>query len=251
MGNVYYTDPVHRRLYKIGADGKATVFKENTGGAGALAFGPEGRLYAAQSEKKRIVAYDPTGKETVIAGGVAANSLVCNHKGALFLTEAPSGKIWRIDRDGKRHLAGMGDPNATGIQLTPDQTLLLVNSAVPGKFCHSYQVQADGSLAQPEPFFDLYIPFGQPVSGAGGMATDTQGRLYVSSLGGIQLCDQAGRVIGILANPERQPTTQVVFGGPALDTLYVAAGGKVYLRKTKAKGVLPFQDPIRPPAPVL
>ena len=32
-------------------------------------FGPDGKLYACQNGKKRIVAYDTEGKETVVAEG--------------------------------------------------------------------------------------------------------------------------------------------------------------------------------------
>ena len=44
--------------------------KKIRGGANGLMFGPDGRLYACQNGRKRIVAYDKDGKETVIAEGV-------------------------------------------------------------------------------------------------------------------------------------------------------------------------------------
>jgi sugar lactone lactonase YvrE len=83
------------------------------------------------------------------------------------------------------------------------------------------------------------------------MTVDTQGRLYVSTEMGIQICDQAGRVNGIILAPRRKPISDVVFGGPNLDELYVTCGDRVYKRKTKAKGVLTFLEPIKPPAPHL
>jgi hypothetical protein len=43
----------------------------------------------------------------------------------------------------------------------------------------------------------------------------------------------------------------VVFGGPNFDTLYAMCSDKVYKRKTKVKGVLSAQPPIKPPAPRL
>ena len=39
--------------------------------------------------------------------------------------------------------------------------------------------------------------------------------------------------------------------GRRLDELYVTNGDKVFKRKTKAKGVLSFQAPIKPPTPRL
>ena len=46
----------------MSADGKATVFAEQTGGANGLKFGPDGTLYACANSKKQIVAYDAEGK---------------------------------------------------------------------------------------------------------------------------------------------------------------------------------------------
>lgn len=250
-GTVYVADTRRNALVKIGADGSLTTFKENTGGVTGLAFGPDGRLYACQPARKRIVAYDASGKESVVAGGLAAGHLVVNHKGEVYATETKTGKIWFVGKDGKKRAVGEPVPGATGVMLTPDQSLLLVTQDAPGKYGFSFHVTADGSLIHGQPYFDLYIPYGEGVSGAEGLATDTQGRLYVASLGGIQICDQAGRVIGILSPPNRQPTRYLVFGGPEQNTLYAASGSALYRRKVKTKGVAPFQEPIKPPFPRL
>ena len=56
-GNVFFSDIPKNRIHKIGVDGRVSVFKENTGEANGLMFGADGRLYACQNGKKRIVAY--------------------------------------------------------------------------------------------------------------------------------------------------------------------------------------------------
>src|SRR5262249_23992928 len=56
-GVIYFSDPSANRIYQSGADGKISVFKENTGGAAAIRCGPDGRLYATQPARKRVVAY--------------------------------------------------------------------------------------------------------------------------------------------------------------------------------------------------
>jgi sugar lactone lactonase YvrE len=84
------------------------------------------------------------------------------------------------------------------------------------------------------------------------MCVDTLGRLYVASAMGVQICDQAGRVNGILRLPESGMwATDVCLGGKNLDELYLTSGDKLWRRKTRAKGVLPYRDPIVPPAPRL
>ena len=67
-GNLYFCDVPNSKVYKL-ADGKITVFKEDSGGASGLMFGPDGRLYAAQSKAKRVAAWAPDGRETVLADG--------------------------------------------------------------------------------------------------------------------------------------------------------------------------------------
>jgi sugar lactone lactonase YvrE len=68
---------------------------------------------------------------------------------------------------------------------------------------------------------------------------------------GLQVCDQAGRVNAIISKPQPAWLSNAVFGGPALGELYVTCADRVYRRKTKAKGVLSFQPPIKPTAPRL
>ena len=63
-GEVFFTDIPNSRIYKIGLDGKVSLFKDNTAETNGLMFGPDGKLYACQNGKKRIVAYDTEGKET-------------------------------------------------------------------------------------------------------------------------------------------------------------------------------------------
>ena len=83
------------------------------------------------------------------------------------------------------------------------------------------------------------------------MAVDTLGRLYVATTLGIQFCDQAGRVNGIISAPAGVTFDHVAFGGRTLDTLYGVSKSAFFKRRTKATGVLSFRPPIKPPAPRL
>jgi gluconolactonase len=83
------------------------------------------------------------------------------------------------------------------------------------------------------------------------MTVDTRGTLYVTTEMGLQFCDQAGRVNGIISKPQKAWLSNAVFGGADLDELYVTCGDKVYKRKTKRKGVLSAQAPITPRPPGL
>src|SRR5580765_7933321 len=69
-GLVYFTDARHNRIHKIDLQGKITLWKEDSGDAHGIAYGPDGRLYTGQHDRKRIVALTPDGKESIVAEGV-------------------------------------------------------------------------------------------------------------------------------------------------------------------------------------
>ena len=250
-GNVYVVALPAGHIHKIAPDGRLSLFADTGKEVSALAFGPDGRLYAAQPAAKSITAYDASGKGTIVAKGVAARSLVIDYKGDIYLIDAGNGKIYRIGKDGHKTLADAGRPDATGLALTPDQTLLQIASTDPGKLLTCYQIQPDGALGAKQEFFDLHIPYAERSSLANGMTTDTLGWLYVATQSGIQVLDQAGRVNGIIADPDRRAASAVVFGGANHDILTIVADGKIFRRKTQAKGVLSSEAPIKPPGPHL
>ncbi len=120
-----------------------------------------------------------------------------------------------------------------------------------GRFVYSYQIQPDGGLQYKQKYGYLHLTDDGGASGADGMTVDTEGRLYVTTKLGVQVLDQLGRVHLIISKPDKGWLSNCVFGGPELDTLYVTCGEKVFKRKLKAKGVIPWQDPVKPPRPGL
>ena len=60
----------------------------------------------------------------------------------------------------------------------------------------------------------------------------------------------AGRVVGVINMPDRALAGNITFGGPNLEMLYATAGSRVYRRKLRRQGVLPWQ-PVKPPRPQL
>jgi enterochelin esterase-like enzyme len=159
------------------------------------------------------------------------------------------GGVWFQPTKGKSRLvAEVGDVG--GVALTPDQSLLLVSSRT-GRYVRSYQIQPDGTLALAQDYHEVYAPWGQNKTLAGGMACDRDGWLYVASAFGVQVLDQAGRVNGILTNPPGGASVAVRFGGEERKMLYVlCADGSAWVRPMRATGADPNQ-PSKPPAPRL
>lgn len=249
-GEVFYTDIPNSRIHKIGLDGKVSLFAEDTGRANGLMFGEDDRLYACAGGKKQIVAYLSDGSAEVVADDVTSNDLVVGKEG-IFVTDPANKRLLRISKNGKVHVVddeGLEFPN--GVVLSPDQSLLYV-ADTRGQYIYSYQVHEGGELKFKQPFHHLHIQPTKTDSGADGMTVDNQGRLYVTTRMGVQVCDQPGRVHLILSKPHDGWLSNVVFGGPNLDTLYVTCGDRVYKRRINAKGLAPAGQPIKPPKPRL
>lgn len=183
-----------------------------------------------------------------------ASTSVKRHDGSVYSTEkkgtAPAQEtVWLTTASGEIRAVDTGLKAPTGITLSPDQTLLYVADAQ-SHWVYSYQIQPDGSVAHKQKYYWLHVPDDADDSGAGGMRVDKDGRLYVATRMGIQVCDQAGRVNCIIPVPGG-PVSAVGFGGPDLGVLYATSGGKVYRRKVQARGVNSTQPPIKPAAPRL
>jgi gluconolactonase len=252
-GNLYFTDIPNDKIFRIDSNGIAAQFAQKTNGANGLKIGPDGRLYACQGNSGRVVAYDTkTAREEVIAEGIHdCNDLAITRDGAIYVTAplkgpAGPGQVWYIS---PKHEAKIVDETITfpnGIGFTPDQTQLVVDDTR-GVNLYLFQIAPDGSLKHKEPYYTAQIPAMQKDSGADGLAMDTEGRLYVTSHLGLQVFDQGGRVVAIISKPQEAKVhnawlSNVTFAGPGPSTLYITCGDKVYKRKTKARGVLEFQQ---------
>src|SRR5207249_11068976 len=116
-----------------------------------------GRLYACQNDKKRIVSYDESAKETVVTEDVDSNDLAVNHKDEIYFTDPSHHKIWFINSKGQKSVVDQGIAEPNGIRLSPDQSLLIV-ADTKGEFVYSFHIQPDGSLADKQKYFYLHAP---------------------------------------------------------------------------------------------
>jgi gluconolactonase len=252
-GNVFFADPTANRIYKSDAARNVTVFKENTGGARALRVGPDGRIYASQPAKQRIVSYGPSGDEKTVAGNVVANDLVVNSKGEIYFVDSTRKTVGYIDAKGQQRVVHTASEimRPTALSLTPDQAFMWVADGM-NRYTWSFQIAPDGSLINGEPFQRLELPEESLFSGVEGLAVDSIGYMWATSTMGIQVCEQPGRCAQILNKPEAgtTPISNIAFGGPERNWLYVTQGPKLFRRAVKRTGVVAW-EPVKPPQPGL
>jgi gluconolactonase len=253
QGEVFFNDIPNGKAYKIGLDGNVSLFIADTKHANGQSFGPDGRLYAAATGSAQILAYDSGDKPKVIAEGIRANDLVVRHDGGIYASQpgggASSSQVWYINPQGEKRVVDTGLRFANGITLSPDQSLLYV-ADYGSHWVYSYQVHADGSLAYKQRYYHLHVPDTADAAGADGIRVDRDGRLYVTTSMGIQVCDQAGRVNCIIPTPNGK-VANLCFGGADFQTLFATCGERVYKRKVKSRGANAYEPPIKPKAPRL
>ncbi len=253
-GEVFYNEVPDSKTFKVGLDGKVTEFLSDSNRGDGQSFGPDGRLYAVAGKTEQILAYTPDGKPSMIADGFRGNDLVVRHDGGVYVTQPgwngtdPS-QIWYISPKGEKKVVDKGLRFSNGLALSPDQTLLYIADSRT-HWLYSYQVQPDGSLKYKQKYFHLHSPDTADDAGADGVEVDRDGRVYVATRMGIQVCDQPGRVNFILPTPNGK-VSNITFGGEKFDTLFATCGDKVYKRKVKVSGSPSFQAPVKPEKPRL
>ena len=234
-GNVYVADPDGKQIWLIAADGKAAVFARTPAPVAGLACGPDGRVFASQPDERRVVALDADGKESVLSENLAVEFLAASKNGALYAGAPGDKAVFVLAADGKRRLVDKGAAPG-GLALTPDGGTLVVGDAG-GRSLFALRVHPDGDLDAKEAYYPLRLRGPAPSDNAG-VTADAVGRVYATTRDGLQAFDPTGRLIGVLTHPEPGAAMGgVAFGGADLDRLYVACGGKVYVRKVQVKGV--------------
>jgi len=235
-GVLYFTDVFRSKIHKLNAQGKPEVFVDQSYGTNGLEFGPDGRLYGCQNGKKKIVAYDSTGKESTLAEDVNSNDLVVTSAGGVYFTDPGHHQIWYIAPGGEKKVVdkGLGYPN--GLSLTPDRGTLVV-ADMNDSHLWAFRIEADGSLKFKQPSFTMFMMPGKKDSGADGMCVDADGRAYVTTHAGLQVFDTQGRLGLVLEKPQQAWLSNVAFGGPDFKTLYVTCTNRVYKRPAKVAGV--------------
>lgn len=241
LGEVYFTDIPNSRIHRIDLEGNVTVFAEATNKSNGLMFGSDGFLYACQNGDRSIARYDDQGNREIILTNSPSNDLIVLDREGYY-TDPGNHKVWYVDEALESRVVDEGISFPNGLITTPDQSILLV-ADMNGQFVYSFQIQPDGSLSHKQPFGQLHLPGDQSRSNADGMTIDTAGRVYVATKIGLQILDNEGRVQLILDKPNHEWLSNVVFGGPKLDTLFVTCGGSVYRRKVNATGAVAWRKP--------
>jgi len=253
-GTVYFSDVINWVIYKELADGSLEIFADDTGGSQGMMFAADGSLTVCLNKYAELVKFDIKGEREVlfadktypVIGNPKAEPEFCNDlvlagNGNVYYTDRANRKIWLM-RSGEKPVEVASGYRPNGIILTPEQNRLISTDSIKPRLV-VFDINSDGTLTEIESNFDpIYTVaildgenIGEGRSGANGMTVDADGRVYVTTFLGIQVYAPDGKALGVIPRPGLF-TSNVTFGGPDFDTLYVTGPGKVYKRKMAVKG---------------
>lgn len=251
-GEVFYQDVPNSKTYKVDVNGKLTELGYDAKNASGTSFGADGKYYTAAGGSRQIISYDRNLKAAVLADSISGNDLIAANNGNIYVTSPDGtkpGKLILVRPNGEKLVVDEGLKFPNGVTLSPDQTQLYATESA-SHWVWVFSVNTDGTLSNRQRYGWLHVPDTEENAWPDGLKCDTAGRLFVATRIGIQVLDQLGRVNAIIpAPPSNSQTSNVYFGGAAMDVLYVTAGDKVFRRKLKTKGVHSFQKPFLPGTP--
>lgn len=248
-GDIIFSDIPANRQYRLGADGKASIFREPSNHTNGSMFNSEGELVCCEMDG-RVVAISPDGKQSRPIAAMyqdkrfnAPNDLVIDSADGVYFTDPhflapeplPQGvtAVYYAGGGGlvKRLIDDLKAPN--GVILSTDEKTLYVVPSMQEEVM-AYPVESPGKLGKGKVFCRLKQPAGQQGRGGDGLTIDTKGNLYIATGLGLQVFDHDGKTLGIIEVPE--PPANVTFGGPDFKTLYITARTSLYKAEMEATG---------------
>lgn len=239
-GNLYFSDVVRAKIFKLSTDGELSTFVEKSGGTNGLYFDQDGNLLGCQRGGKAIVSINPAGEISVVADAYdgkplnSTNDLWIDPKGGIYFTDPryfagdnqaqDAEGVYYITPDRQRVIrveSELTRPN--GVVGTPDGKTLYVADHADGK-TYRYAIQEDGTLAEKVLFVE---------HGSDGMTLDELGNVYLTGEG-VAIFSPSGESLDRIEVPVRP--TNVRFAGADRRTLYITARTRVYSVAMKVTG---------------
>ena len=229
-GNLYVSDIPWGRIFRIDAQGAWTVVAEYDGEPNGMKFLDKDTLLITDYKNGLMQLDVATGRVTPFLQRrnserfKGVNDLVFDAAGNLFFTDQgqtglhdPTGRLYRLGRDGRLDLLLDNIPSPNGVALSPDQKVLYLG-VTRGNCVWRVPLLPDGSVAKVGQFFNSYGP-----SGPDGLAVDAQGRLLVANpgLGYVWVLNSRAEPVEVLRGPAGASITNLAFGGAQRKTVYV------------------------------
>jgi gluconolactonase len=231
-----FSDIPASKIYRLQLPNEIDVFREDSEKSNGLALAADGALLAAEHGAQQVSRTPRGGTKTTLVDSYelqklnSPNDLVIRSDGVLYFTDPPFGLEGRpreLDFNGIFRWTGTSlvleeagdlDARPNGVVLSPDESKLYVSDSEDGRV-RVFDVATSGALTNPR-------PFAQTSGVADGMAVDSAGNVYVTTVEGVEVYAPDGSKWGTLSVPE-QPSN-CTFGGLDGRTLFITAREGLY-----------------------
>lgn len=221
-GDVLVAQQDNSDVVSVDPKGHAKVVYRDTNTGGAVSINKKGEVFIVErgyhqsiqevAPEHKVIADKYLGDSLDCVGGL--NDLTAASNGGIYFT---MGKLYYAAPDGT--VTQPGNTTFTnGIILSADEKTLYVTN---GGDLDAFDVQPDGSLANQRVVTKL-------TSGGDGSTIDSEGRIYVTSGGVIDVVSPQGQLLGVIPVPKGDAAISVAFGGPGKHTLYCVALNKKF-----------------------
>ena len=210
---------------KITPTGDSSIFIELPNGSigNGIRFNSREEMLIADYTNHNILKVNVASKQISVYAHDSTmnqpNDIAIDSKDRLYASDpnwkANTGRIWRIDTDGKMSLLEDNMGTTNGIEVSPDDKTLYVNESVQRKVW-AYELSDSGTISNKR----LLMEF--PDFGMDGMRCDVEGNLYIArhGKGTIAKVSPAGKLLQEIKLNGTKPSN-IAFGGKDGRTAYV------------------------------
>ncbi len=250
--------PNDRMLRWDETTGVVGVFRQPAGYTNGGTLDLQGRLVSCEHGNRRVSRTEHDGSITTIADNYdgkrlnSPNDVVVRSDGSIWFTDPSYGidsdyeghrakseigacNVYRVDgTTGECRVVGDDFVRPNGLAFSRDESSLYV-ADTRAAHIRVFSVKPDGTLADGRVFAECSEGVFD------GIRLDTEGRIWAAAGPGVHCFDPDGTLIGKLRLPE--PVSNLVFGGPKRNRLFITASTSVYSLLTTVNGAIPPWQP--------
>lgn len=225
-GNVYLVNYQKQgTIGKVTAHGKSDIFVELPGESigNGIRFHSQGFMLIADYTNHNVLKVEMSNKQISVFSHEPKmnqpNDIAIGKNDILYASDpnwkASTGKLWRIDINGKVTLLEENMGTTNGVEVGPNEDFLYVNESVQ-KVVWIYDLSKDGKISNKREFISF------PDFGMDGMRCDIMGNLYITrhGKGTVAMVSPEGKLIREIKLKGTKPSN-VAFGGKDGKTVFV------------------------------